>query len=190
MRDLEGLNQVYLDFLLGLPTLGIALKPEVRPLHHEDIHIWRRFSHELLEDAGFPTVPLEIGRVEQPAAIRFNEQGVRVESAVVVEERRDCEGTERERFSVPKKTCWIERHARGEECGFLQDPVRRLTNVDRDVLRHLVDQSPMILMSMRDDETEQRGVRVAQPGHVRQWHEFVSKRIQRPANVEDNSRPG
>ena len=82
------------------------------------------------------------------------------------------------------------RDAGRKECRFFQNTVRRLTNVDRDVLRHLVDQSPMILMSMRDDETEQRRVLVAQPGHVRQRNEFVSKRVQRPADVEDNPRPG
>ena len=90
-----------------------------------------------------------------------------------------------------RKPCWIERCTPDEKnaASFRMRCAASPMKI-RDALRHLVDQSPMILMSMRDDETEQRRVLVAQPGHVRQRNEFVSKRVQRPANVENNPRPG
>jgi hypothetical protein len=71
-------------------------------------------AHEFLKEARLATVRLKIGRIEQPPAICFNEHRVSVEGGVVVEKRRDCERTEREPFSVPKETCWIDPddHAR------------------------------------------------------------------------------
>ena len=89
-----------------------------------------------------------------------------------------------------QEPCWIKSDAGRKDRRFFQNTVRRLTNVDRNALRHLVDQSPVILMSMRDDETKERRVLFAKPGHVWQGNEFVTKRTQRPANVEDNPRIG
>ena len=48
----------------------------------------------------------------------------------------------------------------------------------------------MILMSMGDDEAEQRRIALAQARHLRQRYKFVSNRVQRPADVENNPRPG
>src|SRR5262249_39199651 len=151
---LEGVNQVLLDVVLRLSALRFALRPEICPLHQKDIHPNWRLAHELLEDCVLTTVRLQIGRVEQPAAICLNEQRVSVEGTVVVEERRDGERTERKRLSVPKETYGVECDAGGKECAFFQDAARGLADVDSDAPLHLVDQSPMILMSMRDDETE------------------------------------
>jgi hypothetical protein len=47
----------------------------------------------------------------------------------------------------------------------------------------------MILMSVRDDDTEQGWIPVAQPGHARKGDELASKGVERTADVEDDSRP-
>src|SRR2546430_17520880 len=99
---------------------------------------------------------LQIRRVKQPSAIRFDEQRVRVERAMVVEEWRDGEGTQCEWFSVANVTGWLEPDARREERRFLQNPARCSSDVNGHLRRHLLDESPVILMSMRENENQER----------------------------------
>ena len=139
----------------------------------------------LRRSRGSGAVTLKVCGVEETSPISFDQQRVGVESVVIVEEGRDSEGGYLLRLAVKQiasrgdvDTCLRVDASRLPQCR------PRLPNVG-DVGRHLVDQAPMVLMSMGDEQTQQIGVIAGgQPGHVRERNELVRCGIQWAPDIE------
>ena len=72
------------------------------PFHQQHIEVRRRHTQQLLEYGRLPAVGPQVSGVEEPPPVGFDEQGVRVEGAVVVQKRSDAEGAKFERLSMPQ----------------------------------------------------------------------------------------
>ena len=102
--------------------------------------------------AGLPPVTADVARVEEPPAVRLDKERVRVERAVVVEERRDAEPAEVERLAMCAGSQRDTREAADPEGSLLEDPVGRLPHEERHARERLVDEPPVILVRMGDHD--------------------------------------
>ena len=74
-----------------------------------------------------------------------------------------------------------------EKCRFFQDSMGGLADEYRNDLRNLADESPVILVTVRDDQAEKGVVRVVEPEDRRKRHRFVWASVDRPAHIEYQS---
>ena len=81
----------------------------------------------------------------------------------------------------------LRRHrvrARTEEGRFAQDARRDGTGEHGNIGCHFGDLTPMVLMRMRQDDAEERGVGAAQAHDLRQGHDVIARGVEGTAQVQ------
>jgi len=122
-------RQLIFDVRLGYLGAPIRARSYVRTLQETDIHVRRRLTQEFLEERRLTAVTLEIRCIEESAPIRFGDQRVRIECAVIVKKRSEGEQLDREWQAVSQEAGWHELDAGREEGCLRQNAIGSLADV-------------------------------------------------------------
>ena len=191
----EGLGELPFEIGLGGESLARPRSPDRRSFHQEDIDIRGRILDHRLDQRRLAAVGAKVAGVVDALAIRLHEQGVGVEGAVIDEVGRDAEGPDLHRPAVMEETGIGESVAlRNEGARRLQDVVRRLADMDRDLRADVPGQTVVVGMGVRDHHAQQAVVRLPEAGDPREQAFIhipigVNRRVEGHTDIEDDPLP-
>lgn len=111
---------------------------------------------ESLESPRLPAVRPQVACVEESTPVRFDQERVSVERAVVDQEGCDLETAELQRLPVNEKARRRQSDAAREEGRLLKDSRRKLSDIDGHLRTDPFDEPVVVGVAMRDHHTGQR----------------------------------